>query len=178
MYTNVITENCQLFFPLPEECEPPSSSRASISGVFGRAPRELPPAIENGLNFTWRRLRLGQYWGGDGECCLQFNAEELSASGHVDGNLHGQVGGSFGTLRNIVLRREGRRGGGRGTRACIAKCFDRFQVLFFPVDAGDVPLLCKWKAHSHSLTCQLTSAKCATHNKQTRCLTVMVLSMS
>ena len=80
MYTNVITENCQLFVPLPDET--PQTD-------FGR---QIPPAIENGLNITWAKLRLGQYWGGDGECCVQFNTEELSASGHVDGNLHGQVG--------------------------------------------------------------------------------------
>lgn len=79
MYTNVITENCQLFVPLPDD---------KLSTSVGR---EIPPAIENGLNITWSKLRLGQYWGGDGECCVQFNTDELSASGHVDGNLHGQV---------------------------------------------------------------------------------------
>ena len=79
MYTNVIGENCQLFIPLPAESD-------DI-----RPAREIPPAIENGLNITWAKLRLGQYWGGDGECCVQFNTEELSASGHVDGSLHGQV---------------------------------------------------------------------------------------
>lgn len=79
MYTNVIAENCQLFVPLPEE-------------TTGLQPaRRDTEAIENGLNITWTKLRLGQYWGGDNECCVQFNTEELSASGHVDGNLHGQV---------------------------------------------------------------------------------------
>lgn len=80
MYTNIISENCQLFVPLPEEVP---------AADFGR---QIPPAIENGLNITWTKLRLGQYWGGDGECCTQFNTEELSASGHVNGNLHGQAG--------------------------------------------------------------------------------------
>ena len=79
MYTNVITENCQLFVPLPDD---------KASTQVGRG---IPPAIENGLNITWSKLRLGQYWGGDDECCIQFNTDELSASGHVDGNLHGQV---------------------------------------------------------------------------------------
>lgn len=79
MYTNVISENCQLFVPLPEE-------------TFSSDPgRQIPPAIENGVNVTWTKLRLGQYWGGDNECCIQFNAEELSVSGHVNGNLHGQA---------------------------------------------------------------------------------------
>ena len=81
MYANIICENCQLFFPLPKGGNVPASS--CIDEMKG---------VENGLNFTWDRLRLGQFWGGDGECITKFDADQLSASGHVDGSLHGQVG--------------------------------------------------------------------------------------
>ena len=77
MYANIITHNCQLFVPLPDD-SPMGSMRQT-------------PLIENGLNFTWSTLRLGQFWGGDNECTTRFNADELSASGHVDGSLHGQA---------------------------------------------------------------------------------------
>ena len=78
MYANIICESCQLFFPLPKE--------GSLA-----VPREQDQSAENGLNFTWEKLRLGQFWGGDGECNTKFNADQLSASGHVHGSLHGQV---------------------------------------------------------------------------------------
>lgn len=77
MYANVITTDCQLFMPLPEAS--PMSSMRPTNGP------------ENGLNFTWRKLRLARFWGGDGETTLRFDAEDLSAAGHVDGSLHGSV---------------------------------------------------------------------------------------
>lgn len=80
MYANIICENCQLFFPLPRE--------GSLAAPLAR---EQSEGVENGLNFTWDKLRLGQFWGGDGESTTKFNADQLSASGHVDGSLHGQV---------------------------------------------------------------------------------------
>lgn len=77
MYANIITNDCQLFVPLPD-----GSSEGSV---------RMPWGLENGLNFTWRRLRLGRFWGGDGECTMRFNADDLSAAGHVNGSLHGVV---------------------------------------------------------------------------------------
>ena len=77
MYANVITLDCQLFMPLPDD-SPMGSMR-------------LPQGPENGLNFTWRKLRLARFWGGDGETTLRFDADDLSAAGHVNGSLHGCV---------------------------------------------------------------------------------------
>ena len=80
MYANIICESCQLFFPLPKE--------GSLAVPLAR---EQAEGDENGLNFTWEKLRLGQFWGGDGECTTKFNADQLTDSGQVDGSLHGQV---------------------------------------------------------------------------------------
>ena len=77
MYTNLITENCELLVPLPDS-EPMAALRLSMGRV-------------NGLKMRWSQLRLGYFWGGDNEVTSRINANDFSASGHIAGADHGQV---------------------------------------------------------------------------------------
>ena len=67
MYINVLVEKSNLFFPLPDEV------------VTDHAPEEAMP----GLCYNWSQLRLGYFYGGDGDCVLRFNAHDLAAVGRL-----------------------------------------------------------------------------------------------
>ena len=69
MFANIVARDCKMWVPLPG----------------------APGCPENGLNLSWRSLRAGYFWGGDGECITRIDADRLAASGHVSGSPHGQV---------------------------------------------------------------------------------------
>lgn len=69
MYTNLLLEHSRIFFPLQNAH---SKLEPSLLG-------DLPA----GLSCKWDHLRLGYFYGGDGECRLRFNAKGLSALGRL-----------------------------------------------------------------------------------------------
>lgn len=68
MYINLLIENSHLFMPLLDE---------TLTGEV--ASQDVHP----GLGLNWSQLRLGYFYGGDGECILRFNAHDLAAVGRL-----------------------------------------------------------------------------------------------
>lgn len=64
MYINILLERSELLIPLPEVSTPQSSARGCTRG----------------LTLEWNQLRLGYFWGGEGECMLRVNAHNMSAT--------------------------------------------------------------------------------------------------
>ena len=82
MYVNVILEDSELFVPLPYTgILPAPNSGGGGSSAVGAC----------GLSLSWHQLRMGHFWGGDGESILRINGDALSAAGHLPGEAHGQA---------------------------------------------------------------------------------------
>lgn len=75
MYCNVIMQNSQLLIPVPDAYQATA------------APSNSP----KGLLFQWASLRLGYFFGGDGECLFRVNADKLSAVAQLPGSQDPQV---------------------------------------------------------------------------------------
>lgn len=76
-YINVMLDHSELFIPLPEQS----------SG-------ELEQALNSklrGVALRWDQLRVGYFFGGDGEKILRVNAHELSMIGRLPEVVHSQV---------------------------------------------------------------------------------------
>ncbi|KAK9852808.1 hypothetical protein WJX84_011225 [Apatococcus fuscideae] len=70
MYCNVIMQNSQLLLPVPDAFQ---ASAAPSNGP-------------KGLLFQWDSLRLGYFFGGDGECLFRVNADKLAAVAQLPGS--------------------------------------------------------------------------------------------
>ena len=68
MYFNVILEHCELGIPGLDSIKP---SRGTQASRF------------RGLALTWEQLRVGYFFGGDGEVALRVNAHQLSAASRL-----------------------------------------------------------------------------------------------
>ncbi|KAK9808775.1 hypothetical protein WJX72_003363 [[Myrmecia] bisecta] len=68
MYINVILEDSELMLPLPD-----AGGRSHRREAGGRS------ALSKGLLLRWHQLRVGYFWGGDGEGMLRVNANEMAA---------------------------------------------------------------------------------------------------
>ncbi len=68
MYFNVILEDCELGIPVLDSVKP---SRGTQASKF------------RGLALTWEQLRVGYFFGGDGEVALRVNAHQLSAASRL-----------------------------------------------------------------------------------------------
>ena len=68
MYFNVILEHCELGIPVLDSTKP---SRGVQASRF------------RGLALTWEQLRVGYFFGGDGEVALRVNAHQLSAASRL-----------------------------------------------------------------------------------------------
>ena len=68
MYFNVILEDCELGIPVVDSGKP---SRGTQASRF------------RGLALTWEQLRVGYFFGGDGEVALRVNAHQLSAASRL-----------------------------------------------------------------------------------------------
>ena len=88
MYVNILVEHSQLFMPLPE---------TGSSGGLAHLDSSFLPEAPAGLGCHWDQLRLGYFYGGDGECILRFNANHLAAVGRLR-NGQQQASGVAGTL--------------------------------------------------------------------------------
>ncbi len=85
MYVNVILEDSELFVPLAYTgILPPPHSPHPVGGSSGTA-------VACGLSLSWHQLRVGHFWGGDGESILRINGDALSAAGHLPGEAQGQA---------------------------------------------------------------------------------------
>ena len=76
-YINVMLDNSELFIPLPDQLS-----------------SEVEHALNSklrGVALRWEQLRVGYFFGGDGEKILRLNAHELSMIGRLPEVVHSQV---------------------------------------------------------------------------------------
>ena len=76
-YMNVMLDNSELFVPLPDQLD---------GGVEHALNSKL-----RGVALRWEQLRVGYFFGGDGEKILRVNAHELSMIGRLPEVVHSQV---------------------------------------------------------------------------------------
>lgn len=77
-YINVMLDNSELFVPLPDQLD-------------GEVEHALNSKLR-GVALRWEQLRVGYFFGGDGEKILRVNAHELSMIGRLPEVVHSQVG--------------------------------------------------------------------------------------
>jgi len=76
-YINVMLDNSELFVPLPDQ-------------LNGEVEHALNSKLR-GVALRWEQLRVGYFFGGDGEKILRLNAHELSMIGRLPEVVHSQV---------------------------------------------------------------------------------------
>lgn len=76
-YINVMLDNSELFIPLPDQ-------------LSGEVEHALNSKLR-GVALRWEQLRVGYFFGGDGEKILRLNAHELSMIGRLPEVVHSQV---------------------------------------------------------------------------------------
>lgn len=76
-YINVMLDHSELFIPLPEQ------SSEDVSHALNSKLR--------GVALRWDQLRVGYFFGGDGEKILRVNAHDLSMIGRLPEVVHSQV---------------------------------------------------------------------------------------
>lgn len=76
-YINVMLDNSELFIPLPDQ-------------MSGEVEHALNSKLR-GVALRWEQLRVGYFFGGDGEKILRLNAHELSMIGRLPEVVHSQV---------------------------------------------------------------------------------------
>ena len=76
-YFNVMLDNSELFVPLPDQLD-------------GEVEHALNSKLR-GVALRWEQLRVGYFFGGDGEKILRVNAHELSMTGRLPDVVHSQV---------------------------------------------------------------------------------------
>ena len=76
-YINVMLDNSELFVPLPDQLD-------------GEVEHALNSKLR-GVALRWTQLRVGYFFGGDGEKILRVNAHELSMIGRLPEVVHSQV---------------------------------------------------------------------------------------
>ena len=77
-YLNVMLDNSELFVPLPDQLD-------------GEVEHALNSKLR-GVALRWEQLRVGYFFGGDGEKILRVNAHELSMFGRLPEVVQSQVG--------------------------------------------------------------------------------------
>lgn len=92
-YLNVMLDNSELFVPLPDQLD-------------GEVEHALNSKLR-GVALRWEQLRVGYFFGGDGEKILRVNAHELSMFGRLPEVVQSQVGHpccfSLGLTRSTAL---------------------------------------------------------------------------
>ena len=76
-YINVMLDNSELFVPLPDQLD-------------GEVEHALNSKLR-GVALRWEQLRVGYFFGGDGEKILRVNAHELSMIGRLPEVVQSQV---------------------------------------------------------------------------------------
>lgn len=76
-YINVMLDNSELFVPLPDQLD-------------GEVEHALNSKLR-GVALRWEQLRVGYFFGGDGEKILRLNAHELSMVGRLPEVVQSQV---------------------------------------------------------------------------------------
>ncbi|KAK9809768.1 hypothetical protein WJX73_004442 [Symbiochloris irregularis] len=94
MYTNILLERSRIFFPLQS------------TGVGGgpRLEASMLGDLPAGLSCRWEQLRLGYFFGGDGECSLRFNAKGLAALGRLQTGHQQALSAPFSTAAEVQWR--------------------------------------------------------------------------
>ena len=76
-YFNIMLDNSELFVPLPDQLD-------------GEVEHALNSKLR-GVALRWEQLRVGYFFGGDGEKILRVNAHELSMIGRLPEVVNSQV---------------------------------------------------------------------------------------
>jgi len=76
-YFNIMLDNSELFVPLPDQLD-------------GEVEHALNSKLR-GVALRWEQLRVGYFFGGDGEKILRVNAHELSMIGRLPEVVQSQV---------------------------------------------------------------------------------------
>ena len=96
MYINLVLEGSQLSMPLLEA----PSERPAGSATHGNGNGHSLP----GLFLEWNQLRVGYFFGGDGQCLTRLNAFELATWASLpDGSTQVRHNNSFHSTRCEVI---------------------------------------------------------------------------